>query len=92
MASAIYIRIAHLALLLNFKVQPSDGDLVFHTRAYVGTAALTFSDSVGKDCRVYCFEPVIFEMLERKMRRNEIGNTTIARKTISHFNDTTEIK
>jgi FkbM family methyltransferase len=76
---------------MNSKMHPSNGDVVFDIGAYVGTAALLVSEIIGTEGRVFCFEPVTFEILERNMTCNGIKNAKIVREAVSDIAGTTEI-
>lgn len=56
---------------------PGKGDVVLDLGANLGTSAILLSDLVGVGGRVYSFEPVFNDLLERNVRANGLGNVEV---------------
>jgi FkbM family methyltransferase len=60
------------------------GDTVLDLGAYLGTATLLFSRSVGENGEIYAFEPVTHNIVWINMEKNNIGNVEVVPKAITH--------
>ena len=75
-----------------FKSQIKSGMTVLDLGANIGFYTLIFADLVGKDGRVFAFEPEPnnFSSLEKNVKLNRFKNVTLVRKAVS--NKTGDIK
>jgi len=69
------------------------GDIVFDLGANIGWHTLRFSKMVGKEGRVYAFEPdpIIFKVLKKNMELNNIDNVSIFQQAVSDSVGTTTL-
>src|SRR3989338_1020457 len=60
-------------------VYPEKGDTVLDIGGYKGDTAIFFADSVGKEGRIYVFEPTLlnFRILKENIRLNNLDNIII---------------
>ena len=81
--------VASTRLYLDY-LDPRPGDVVLDLGSYCGLSASAFSDAVGPDGRVFCFEPDPrnFEILCRNLDELGAGNVVRERKAISDRCDT----
>jgi FkbM family methyltransferase len=59
------------------QVQIRRGDVVFDLGGNLGTSAMLFAQRTGPRGRVYSFEPVYHELIERNVRENGLQNITV---------------
>ena len=59
------------------EVQIRPGDVVFDLGGNLGTSATLFARLTGNRGRVYSFEPVYHELIERNVRENGLSNVTV---------------
>lgn len=72
-------------------IKPKNSDIVFDIGANIGTTSLVFSECVGTFGKVYSFEPVTVEIIQKNMEENNIKNVTIIPKGVSFQNGEIEI-
>ncbi len=67
------------------------GDVVFDLGANIGAMAMEFAKSAGPKGKVYAFEPVVHQTLEKNIKENGIKNITVVPKAVAEKNYSTEI-
>lgn len=68
------------------------GDIVLDVGASIGTTALLFSKIVGKNGKVFAFEPVTHDIIYTNIQENNIKNIEVIPKGVSHKADRVEIE
>lgn len=73
-------------------VQLKKGDICFDVGSNIGTTCLLFSDKVGPNGKIYAFEPVTHDVLQKNMDENAIKNVQVIPKAVAEKNGITEIE
>jgi len=76
----------------NSRVYVKRGDVVLDIGANIGVQSLLFSKLVGKDGKVFSFEPVTHAVLSINIEKNDINNVIVVPKGISNEVGTGEIE
>lgn len=79
-------------VFFNSKIRLAEGSVVFDIGACIGTTALMFSRIVGDRGKVFAFEPVTYNIINKNIIQNSVKNIEVVSKGVCDKSGITEIE